>query len=128
VSARGLAKLKTMSIFNEEIKDRDNKPSPWVKAEELFSGKEFIIQSVDIVEANNYGAEEGDSLFDKGILQDGETIRYSFTDKDGNERKYDSKSAGLYFAFKQTNPEPGKIVSITRTGKGDQTRYKIEIK
>ena len=117
-----------MSIFSEEIKDRDNKPSPWIKTEQLFNGIELTILGAEVVEANNYGAEEGDSLFDKGILQDGETIRYSFTDKDGNERKYDSKSAGLYFAFKQTNPEPGKIVSITRTGKGDQTRYKIEVK
>ena len=113
-----------MSIFSDEIKDRDNKPSPWIKAEELFSGKEFVIQSVDIVEANNYGAEEGDSLLEKGILQEGETIRYSFAD----ERKYDSKSGGLYFSVKQANPEPGSSITFGKTGKGKDTRYQVTIK
>lgn len=117
-----------MSIFSDKIQERDNKPNPWLKSEDFEKGVDLLIKSVDIVEANQYGAEEGDSLFDKEILQEGETVEYIFEDLDGNERKYNSKGAGLYFAFKQVNPLPGSVVSISKSGKGDATRWVIKVK
>ena len=114
-----------MSVFSNDLQERDNKPSKWLKTEELLS-KSFVVKGVEVVEANMYGAEEGDSLFEKGILKEGETIRYSFDDN-GNERLYDSKGAGLYIAMKQANPEPGRLIKVSRSGKGDKTRYSIEL-
>ena len=115
------------SIFSENLQERDNKPSKWLKTDELLAAEGLKIKSVDVVEAKNYGAEEGDSLFEKGVLQEGETIRYSFEDSEGNERLYDSKGAGLYIAMKQAKPESGVVVKITRSGKGDKTRYQVNV-
>lgn len=86
-----------------------------------------MIVGADIVQSKNpkYGAKADDVLLNQGILKEGETIRYSFVDEQGSERKYDSKSAAIYIAFKSANLEPKTWVTIARSGQGDSTRYVI---
>ena len=122
-----------MSVFNEKIIERDKMTNNFVKAEDLIHGT-WMIESVDIIQSNNpkYGAREKgndgkpDKLFEQGILQEGETLRYSLINDAGEAKVYDSKGVALYIAVKKANVDKGEPIRFTKTGSGDNTRYTVE--
>lgn len=74
-----------------------------------------------------YGAAEDDFLVKGGVLEVGETFRYTFNNPEGEEKKFDSKSAPFFLGFKQVEElGVGDWIKITRTGKTDKTRYTVE--
>lgn len=116
-----------MTVFNEEIISRDKMVNNFVKADDLLVGT-WIIESVDIVKANKaeFGAGEDDQLFKQGILQEGETLRYSLVNESGEEKMYDNKGVALYIAVKKAGVDKGEPVRITKSGSGKNTRYTVE--
>lgn len=116
-----------MTIFSKKIVERDNTPSPFVKTEELLEGTWQIV-GADVITANNpkYGANDKDALFQRSVLLEGETIRYTFIDEEGNERNYDSKGMAFYIAMKSVDLESQDRVTIKREGSQDTTRYIVE--
>jgi len=57
--------------------------------------------------------------------QDREKIRYFF-EVDGKEKTLESQSTAL--AEEMAKAQKGDWLTITRTGKGRQTRYEVEVK
>lgn len=114
-----------MNIFPEDVMEvADKLGSDWIKGSEFESGLTLQIKSVEKV-SSRYGAIETDSMVEKNILAVGEIFRYSFVTKDGKERKMDSKSMPMFIGFKSAGLEMDDWVSITRTGKGEETRYTV---
>ena len=116
-------------MFSDNLVQRDEEATTaYIKTDELLEGT-YEVLGADIIEANNkkYGANEKDALFIKGILQEGETIRYNFVTKDKEEKTYDSKGASFYYGMKQANPEPGDKVTFSREGDGENRRYSVNI-
>jgi len=117
-----------MSIFNDEIQKREaDNPSEFIKTDELLKGK-WTIQNTELVKANNpqYGAGESDGLFKRGVLKDGETIRYHFKDEKGGIRKYDSKGVAFYNALNVPDLKQGDTVTFTRMGEKGDTRWEAK--
>lgn len=116
------------SFMPEEIKEAANKlTSNWLKGSD-FEGEGLVLKVSKPMEKikSQYGAEEDDYLVENGILEAGESFRYTFEDKDGVERKIDSSSTPFFIGFKQCEElGVGDWVSIVRTGKTDKTRYTV---
>lgn len=72
---------------------------------------------------NTYGAggvlEKKHWFIDKGLLEEGESFKYRFTQND-LPKEFDNSSLSFFFAFKDANPEQGQIVTIKRNKKSDQ--------
>ncbi len=66
---------------------------------------------------NTYGVggklEKENFLIKKGVLKEGQSFRYNFT-QDNIERYYDNSSVGFFFAVKEAKLEKGDIVNISR--------------
>lgn len=121
-----------MSIFDKETESRMQKAGgEWIKGEE-FNGDGLTLQIVKVerMKANNpkYGALATDSIVKNEYLEEGETFRYVFKNKQGVERKIDSKSMPLFIGFSSVREalEPGDWVHIKREGERDETRYYVE--
>lgn len=120
------------NFFPEDVKEAaDNIGSEYIKGAE-FDGEGLVLQLIKPLEkikpANpKYAAVEADWLVKNEILEEGETFRFTFKTADGQERKFDSKSAPFFLGFKQVEElGVGDCVKITRTGKTDKTRYTVE--
>lgn len=72
-----------------------------------------------------FGAPEDSKLVEKGILEEGEAFKYSFTDSDGNERVFESHSMPFAIAMNQAEVNEGDELHISRTGKTTETRYTV---
>ncbi len=121
-----------MSIFPPEIEEAASKlGGEFVKGSE-FEGDGLTLQLVkamEVVKSNNpkYGATETDFLVKNDILEEGETLRFTFKDSEGKERTFDTKSAPFFIAVKQVEElGVGDWIHITRTGKTNETRYQAE--
>ena len=114
-----------MSIFPDNLTTSDV-GSHFLKAVEMIDRKLKIV-GVEIVKANNaqFGAIPADSMFQRGMLKEGEILRYTFLDEQGSERLHESKSMTLYIAFKNAEIDTGDTIIISRTGQGKTTRYLI---
>ena len=116
-----------MSIFPDEIMEKDPPlQNKYWNLKDIFAQDEIEIISVEITKAYKYGTNSTDGLYKKGILKLGETFKYTFLSKDGEEKLYTNKSMALYIAFKQARLEPHDKIKISREGAGDETRYFIE--
>lgn len=116
-------------MIPDEVKSASDKlVSNWLKGSD-FEGDGLVLQISKPMEkvASQYGAEEDDYLVENKILEKGQTFRYTFTDLEGKERKIDSCSTPFFIGFKQVEELGiGDWVKITRTGKTDKTRYKVD--
>lgn len=119
-------------LFPEDIREAANKMgSDWIKGEE-FDGEGLVLQlqkKMEKIKSNNpkYGATEKDFLVKNEILEIGELLRFFFVTSDGQERKFDTKSSPFFIGFKQCEETGvGDWVKISRSGKGDKTRYVVE--
>lgn len=119
------------SIFPDDVRDAaDKMGGEWIKPSEFESGLTLqFSKPLEKVVARNpkYGGQETDYLVKNDILEKGETFEFTFLSEDGTERKLHSKSAPFFIAFKQVEElGVGDWVTITRTGKTDETRYTVE--
>jgi len=118
-----------MSIFDETLEEREKKvTSQFIKTDEIQTGV-WIVKKVDIIKANNlkYGANDTDALFKRGILLEGETIRYTFEDDESNEKYYESKGAAFYYGFRAEELKAGTPITISKEGQGESTRYTVAV-
>lgn len=117
------------NFMPEEIRDAANKiGGDWIKPIE-FDGDGLVLQVAKPLEKvkSQYGADEGDFMVNNGLLEIGESFRFTFTSIEGKERKIDTTSAPFFIAFKQVEElGVGDWVQIKRTGKTDKTRYSVE--
>jgi hypothetical protein len=118
-----------VDIFPPEVREAaDKMKSDWIKASE-FEGEGLTVQLAAPMARvkSQYGAEEGDFLVNQGILQEGETMEWSFTDIEGFNRKFHTTSSPFFIGLKQVEElGVGDWVRIQRTGKTDKTRYTVE--
>ena len=119
-------------IFSADVSEAAKRMSgEWIKGEE-FNDEGLVLKLVKPIEkirASNpkYGAVATDYLVKKEILEEGETLRYSFQDAEGTERKIDSKSSPMFVGFKQVEDiTVGDWLHIKRSGERDETRYTVE--
>lgn len=119
------------NFFPDDINEAAAKMgSDWIKGAE-FDGKGLVLQlakTLEKVKANNpeYGAQEDDYLVKGEILEVGQSLRFTFKDAEGNERKFDTSSTPFFIGFKQCEDlGVGDWVLITRTGKTNKTRYTV---
>src|SRR5665213_551500 len=110
-------------IFPSDIRDAANKMgSDWYKGSD-FDGEGLVVQvskPMEVVKSNNpkYGAQETDFLVKQEILEEGETLRFTFKGADGTEKQFDTKSAPFFIGFKQCEELGiGDWVKISREGK-----------
>lgn len=118
-----------MSIFPDEVSEAaDRAGGYFVKGVEFEKGLTVQAVKVEKVKASNpkYGAQEKDKICQQEILEEGETFEYTLQTPEGEERKLNSSSFPLFIGFRQAEIEPNDWVKITRTGKGDKTRYTVE--
>lgn len=123
-----------MGVVPEELQTGGGK---FIKADEFLKGLALEVVGFETIVAENkkFGADEKDYLFKEGKLKEGEAFRYAFKtfEKEGDkdffeeERTVESKSTAFFIAFSNLNPEVGDKVWITKTGKGDSTRYTAEM-
>ena len=118
-------------IFPSDVREAADKVgNEWIKGAD-FDGEGLTLQvekALEKVQSNNpkYGAQETDYLVKNEILEKGETFRYTFKTAEGVERKFDSKSAPFFLAFKNCEElGVGDWVKITRTGQTTETRYEV---
>lgn len=116
-----------MPIFDKTIMDKANAGSgAWIKAPE-FDGKGLVLQIKGTEKVkSNYGASAESGLVEREILEEGEAFRYTFQDKDGQERKHDSTSFPMFIGMQNAEINFGDWLHIHREGKGDKTRYIVE--
>ena len=97
------------------------------KAKKVFyaSRNKGKIKGVEKIKSQ-YGASAESSLVEREILEEGETFRYTFSDKDGNEKTHDSSSMPLFIGMQNAEFNIGDTLHIRREGKGDKTRYFVE--
>src|SRR5665213_2410504 len=117
-----------MNFFPDDVKEAADKiGGDWLKGSDFDGGLVLqVSKPMEKIKSNNpmYGAQEDDFLVKQDILEEGETLRYTFTTPEGAEKKFDSKSAPFFLGFKQCEElGVGDWVNITRTGKTDKTRY-----
>lgn len=119
---------KSQSFLPEDVKQiSDQLTNDWLKASE-FDGDGLTLKVLKPLEKvkSQYGAEEDDYLAKNGILEAGESFRYTFLTPQGKERKIDSASTPFFIGFKQCEElGVGDWVKIVRTGKTDKTRYSV---
>lgn len=119
-----------MDFFPEDVKDAaDKMGSDYLKGAEFEAGLTLqTSKALEKIISNNpkYGAVEDDFLVKNEILEVGQSLRFTFKDVDGKERKFDTKSAPFFIGFKQVEElGVGDWVHIKREGKTDKTRYTI---
>lgn len=126
-----------MGVIPKDIKDaaESGGDGKYIKAEE-FEGRGLVLKVISFskIKAKNarFGANEKDALMDQGLLEEGETFRYVFEtkelDADGfpKQRTVESKSAAIFIAFKNCDPDEGEWVRISKSGKMDETRYECD--
>ena len=123
-----------MSFIPADIKEKAKEAaenSRFIKAEH-FEGEGLTLQCLGFEKftASNpkFGADEKDALYKQDILAKGESFRYSFRNKEGEEKVYETKSAAIFIAFndENLNLENGDWVRVSKTGKMDETRYTVE--
>jgi hypothetical protein len=119
------------SIFPDDIKEASDKMGgEWVKASEFEVG--LVLQIAKPMEKKvssnpKYGGQDSDFLVKNDILEKGECLMFTFNSTSGEERKFNTKSAPFFIAFKQVEELGiGDWIKITRTGKTDETRYTVE--
>ena len=117
-----------MPIFDSEIMEKANAMGgAWIKAPE-FDGDGLVLQ-IKATEKikGQYGASADDSIVERGLLEEGESFRYTFEDATGAERKHDSASFPLFIGMQQAELNFGDWLHIKREGKTDKTRYTVEV-
>lgn len=118
-------------IFPKEVRNAAEKMGgDWYKGSD-FDGEGQIVQvakAMEVVRSNNplYGAVETDFLVKQEIIEEGQTLRFTFKTASDGDKRFDTKSAPFFIAFKQCEElGVGDWVKITRTGKTDKTRYEV---
>lgn len=115
-----------MSIFDKETEKKvENMNKVWIKSSE-FDGNGLVLR-VDSVSkvSGDYGASAESSIVKRGILEEGQSFRYVFTDPEGVERKHDSASFPLFIGMEYADVSIGDWVHIKRGGKGEETKYAV---
>lgn len=118
-------------FFPEDVREAADKlGGDWLKGADFEDSPTLqLVRPMERIKSNNpkYGAQEEDFLVKGEILEVGETFRYIFKTPQGDEKKFDSKSAPFFLGFKQAHElGVGDWIKITRTGKTDKTRYTVE--
>lgn len=72
-----------------------------------------------------FAVEEDSFLVKEGIIEAGQAFQFTFTDEEGSEHVYNTKSSRFYNSFQKLNPAVGDSIHITRTGDGTNTQYSI---
>lgn len=115
-----------MSIFDKETQDKaNNMGGNFIKATE-FEGEGLNLR-IDTVEkvSSQYGGKAEDSIVEHGVLEEGQSFRYTFTDKTDSQRKHDSASMPMFIGFHQADVNLGDFLNVKREGKVDKTRYHV---
>lgn len=102
----------------------------FLKGDDFEKGVELKVVGMEKIKANEgFGATIADYLCKEGIIEEGETFRYRFTQEtegEDIEKIYDTKSAVFFISMKECDPDNGDVVKITRTGKLRDTKYNIK--
>jgi hypothetical protein len=114
-----------MPIFDKDTMEKAGR-SDWLAGED-FEGEGLVLQvkSVEKVKSQ-YGAKADSGMVEREILQEGETFRYTFADKNGTEKQFDSTSMPFMIGLNNAEFNFGDWVHIKRTGKLRDTRYTAE--
>lgn len=111
----------------------DPETSKKLSMSKFIKGKEFENEgltlqfvSVSKEESSEYGAEESNSLVERGVLEEGERFVFTFKDTEGNERTFGTTSPGFVYAMNSAEINEGDNIHITRTGQAKKTRYSVD--
>jgi len=119
-----------MVIFEDEkiIEDMKRKSGEFIflKTDEVLENH-WVIKKIEIMKSANpkFGAHEIDAMYKKGILELGETLRYTFEDDNGTNKFYENKGMAFYLGFKNGGIEDECKIKIDREGTGESTRYTV---
>lgn len=112
--------------------------SIWNKAEykeEANTGTKYLSKlpndiPVTLTFTNLVKREQSEKTPEVYRTDDGTEFVFFFQDEDGNEKEMTQKSAsGKFFkAMRSVGVEPGEVVTLTKSGSGIETEWKIEIK
>lgn len=119
-----------MRIIPEEYFE-DRPVSTYLNQELFDKGVKLTVVNFEKIKAStpDFGTNKQDWVYKAGHLGEGETFKYTFflEKDDGREEvTYESKSAALFFAFRDANPELNETFFVKRTGEGKETRYSFE--
>ncbi len=114
-----------MALFDKDTMDKAGKSDWYTGADFEGAGLTLQIKKVEKVKSQ-YGATTNDGLVEKGILEEGETFRYTFADASGAEKNMDTHSFPFMIAMQGAEFNFGDWLHITRTGKLRDTRYTAE--
>lgn len=117
-----------MAIFDDKTMEAAEKMGGgWVKAKEFEgAGLTLKIESTERIKSQ-YGAKAEDGIVERGILEEGESFRFTFEDEEGNERKHDSSSFPMFIGMQQAELNFGDWLHIRKEGERDKTRYYVEV-
>lgn len=114
-----------MALFDKDTMEKVGK-SDWITGADFEGDGQFLlIKAVDKVKSQ-YGASADNGMVEREILAEGETFRYTFEDKDGNTRTFDSHSMPFMIGMQNAEFNFGDWLLIKRTGKLRDTRYTAE--
>ena len=114
-----------MSLFDKETMEKAGKSNWLVGADFEGAGQVLKIKKVEKAKSM-YGAGADSAMVEREILAEGEVFRYTFEDKEGNEKSHDSHSMPFMIALQNAEFNFGDWLLIKRTGKLRDTRYTAE--
>lgn len=114
-----------MSIFDPKDMEKVGSNSYLSGSDFEGDGQTLQIKSVEKIKSQ-FGAGADNSMVEREILEEGQTMRYAFVDKDGNEKNFDSHSMPFMIGLNNADFNFGDWLHIQRTGKLRDTRYTAE--
>ena len=114
-----------MSIFSNDLEMKD-RGGLYLKTDDVLKGI-WRLKSADIVRSVNsqYGAQKTDSLCVRGVLKEGETIKYTLIDDEDNTRLFHSKSIAFYIGIRKGELTENDRFEVIREGAAMKTRYHV---
>ena len=114
-----------MALFDKDIMDKAGKSDWYTGADFEGDGLTLQIKKVEKVKSQ-FGATADSGMVEREILDEGEVFRYTFADKDGTEKNFDSHSMPFMIGMQNSEFNLGDWLLIKRTGKLRDTRYTVE--
>lgn len=120
-----------MSILQKPIV-----PSNFISKEKMKEG--ILVKLVSVTPVNvpedkkKFAAKEDAKLVKEGILQGGQTLKYTFNVYDNNMRDWElatieNSSFGFYSSLSMVNPSEETMFTIKRVGDGTDTKYGMKV-